>query len=93
MDFFKLGMLVALGLIAHLFGKMRELRKTEKTMTFRKHFAAHPYQIGYSIVSATAASSAMYQYGELTPITAVGIGYMADSIMDKISNRTAMALR
>jgi len=93
MHFAMLGLLVALGLAAHLFGKMRELRKAEKTLTMKRHFQAHPYQIGYSIASAAAAGIALAYHGELTPLTAVGVGYMADSILDKISDRTKQALR
>jgi len=88
-----LAMLVFGGLAAHFLGKLMELRRTEKTLTLKRYVRAHPYQIMYSVVAAAIAGTAMGYYEELTPITAIGAGYMCDSILDKISKRTQSALR
>lgn len=93
MDLIIYALLLLGGLLGHFLSKFRELRKTEQTLTMKKYIAAHPYQIAYSTISAVTAAAALWHYGELTAITAVGIGYMADSIMDKITNRTNTALR
>lgn len=88
-----LGLLVLGGLAAHFLGKLMELRRSDTTLTLRRYVSAHPYQLMYSCVAAAIAGVAMGFYGELTPITAIGAGYMCDSILDKISKRTESALR
>ena len=92
-DFLVMALLVAGGLLGHFLGKLKELRKTEPSLTVRRYIQARPYQLAYSAVSAVVAAVALWHYGELTAITAVGVGYMSDSILDKIGNRTTNALR
>lgn len=92
-QFIVLGLLVVGGLAGHFLAKFMELRKTEPTLTLAHYIRAHPYQLAYSSISAAVAALALWNYGELTAITAVGVGYMCDSILDKIGNRTQRALR
>jgi hypothetical protein len=93
MNVYVLGFLVAGGLAAHLLMKVIELRRSEASITLVSYLKAYPYTSLYSVVAAAVAGVAMYHYNELTPITAVGVGYMSDSIMDKITKRTAAAVK
>lgn len=92
-DLFVYAILLIGGLLAHFLMKFRELRKSEQTLTLKQYVKANPYQIAYSTVSAFTVAVALWHYGELTAITAAGVGYMADSVMDKFTNRTTAALR
>lgn len=93
MNIYVLAFLVAGGLLAHLLMKVIELRRVESSVTLGGYLKSHPYVSMYSVVAAAVAGVALYYYGELTPITAVGVGYMSDSIMDKITKRTQSAVR
>lgn len=93
MEMYLFAGLIVLGLIAHVLGKLMELRRADSTLTMKKYFQSHPYQSGYSLISAIAGGIVLHEYGELTVVTAIATGYMADSIMDKISSRTAGVLR
>lgn len=52
------------------------------------YFKGHPYQSLLSIVGALAGYAALSGSGELTLLTAYGMGYMADSAADTIGGRT-----
>ena len=93
MNYALLGLLAFGGLAAHFLGKLMELRRSEPTLTLLRYVKAHPYQLLYSIVAVAISVVAMWHYEELTPITAIGAGYMCDSILDKITKRTEAALR
>jgi len=88
-----LGILVLGGWLAHLLMKVIELRRIEPTVSLFNYLRGHPYVVAYSAIASAVAGVAIFHYGELTPLMAVGVGYMSDSIMDKITSRTELAVR
>lgn len=88
-----LAVMVVFGLAAHFLAKLIELRRTDPTLTAKRYWQARPYQVAYSVVSAAAAGFVLFRLGELTLLGALAVGYMSDSVMDKLTRRTDAALR
>lgn len=80
--------MLALGLLTHFLVDVIALRKADQSAGFREYWTANPYQSALSIVGAMAGYAVLHSAGELTLVTAYGVGYMANSVPDIIGKRT-----
>lgn len=85
--------MIVFGLLGHFLGKLAELRRSNPKLTLARYVDRNPYQIALSVVGAAAGGIALHAMGELTLVGALGVGYTADSLIDKLSSRTQAALR
>lgn len=77
------------GLAAHFLKHMSQQRVSGKPITPRAYWLAHPYHSALSVVGALAGYAALIEAGQLTGLTAFGVGYMANSMADVLGQRAA----
>ncbi len=51
-----------------------------------------PYKLALSIIGTVIGYAILYELGEVTALTAIGVGYMADSSVDRFGKITARKL-
>lgn len=80
------------GLASHFLKDMARLAKEGQPLGLLDYWGRFPYQSGISLVGAVAGFAALAEAGQLTGITAFGIGYMANSVADIIGKRAGERL-
>lgn len=80
--------MVAGGLLTHFLKDIVRIKKESGFITPKQYWAKHPYQTTLAIIGATVGFIALSSTGQLTPITAFGVGYMANSVADTIGKRS-----
>lgn len=80
--------MLVLGLATHFLVDVIALRKTDPSAGFKSYWTANPYQSALSIIGALVGYAVLDGMGELTLVTAYGVGYMANSVPDVIGKRT-----
>ncbi len=84
------GILCALGLLAHLLAVLAEMSHAAgKIVTPLEYIKKRPYKLSLAIIGAIVGYAALEQMGELTQLTAFGIGYMANDSIDRMGKITA----
>ena len=83
----EIGLLI-LGVVLHWVKKLAERRQeTGEVPDPIKAFWAQPYRIVWTSLLAVGAGVALYQMGELTPVTALVYGFSADSVAGMLKRR------
>lgn len=86
--------MLLLGLIAHFLKHLMKVKKDGGViLTPRQYWVKNPYHSSLALVGAVAGFIALLSLGQLTPILALGLGYMADSVPDAIGSRTLDKLK
>lgn len=81
--------MVICGLIVHFLKDLIRIKQeTDKLPSIKGYWREHPYQSLICIVGAVVGFIALFSTGQLTPITAFGVGYMANSVADTIGKRS-----
>lgn len=76
------------GLLTHFLKDIIRIKKESGFITLKQYWAKHPYQTALAIIGAIVGFIALSSTGQLTPITAFGVGYMANSVADTIGKRS-----
>ena len=85
--------LTALGLILHFLKAIIQIKVNKgKVISFRSYYLDNPHQTLFSISGAIVGYLLLFGTDELTRITALGIGYMADNVVDIIGQRSRTKL-
>ena len=80
----------ALGLLSHLIAVLSEMSKARgELVTPLKYFQDRPYKAATAIISAIIGYVVLQQSGELTLLTAFGVGVAANDFSDR-SGKIAM---
>lgn len=80
-----------LGHLIHLLKKVVEIRASGKRVGLVEFVKGRPYRTALGMAGSAAAMGYLFDSGEVTAMTALGIGYMADSGLAMLSNRKAGA--
>jgi hypothetical protein len=84
-------LMLALGLAAHYLKELvRMTGETGKKPAPLRYWTLYWPQTLLCAISAAAGFIALQEAGELTAVTAFGVGYMANSIADVIGKRTTV---
>lgn len=79
-----------LGLAAHFLKDMARIKRDEgRILTLKAYWAEHPNQTGLSLIGVAVGVVVLWQTGELSPLSAFGAGYMANSMADVLGKRSA----
>ena len=83
--------LCALGLLTHQIGILAEMSQARgvRVSPF-DYIRERPYKLSLSIIGAIIGYIVLQQSGELTLITAYGIGYMANDSIDRVGKMATM---
>lgn len=77
------------GLLTHFLKDMARIKaETGALMHPGDYVAEFPVQTALALVGALAGLGALHTTGELTAVTAYGVGYMANSVADIIGKRS-----
>lgn len=81
-------LMIVLGLMTHFLKDLIRIKnETGSPPNLIKYWKDNPYQTLLSIVSGAAGYFALMETGQLTALTAFGIGYMANSVADVLGKR------
>lgn len=81
-------LMVILGLLTHFLKDLIRIKQEEGAPpNIIKYWKDNPYQTLLSIVGALSGYFALLETGQLTALTAFGIGYMANSVADVLGKR------
>ena len=86
-DLFVLALLVLLGHAIHLLKKTVDLR-TEVDVTIIDLVKGRPYRTALGVCGSVAGAFVLWEMGQLTAVSALGIGYMADSGLSLLRQST-----
>lgn len=91
-EYFNIVMLLC-GLLAHYTSDMgRIYNETKILITPWEYWIRNPYQAVLCTIGAIVGYVGLYEYQELTPITAFSVGWMSNSIADKVGKRSINVL-
>jgi len=79
------------GMSSHFLKKLMQFRIEQgngSTNCPSQYFRHYPYQSALSVIGALAGYATLSSTGELSLLTAFGVGYMADSAADAIGGRS-----
>lgn len=80
--------MLVLGLLTHFLADMMRIRKEEgRFITLRQYWAAYPLQTAICVIGGMVGLVALDSAGELTALNAFGLGYISNSIADKVGKR------
>lgn len=79
-----------LGLLAHGLKKIMRVRRDGRAVTPWGYVARYPYQTLAALIGVVAGLAALHEMGQLTGITAFGVGYMANSVADLLEKRNPL---
>lgn len=79
--------MAALGLVMHFLKDMVQHRADDVTMTPVAYWRDHPYQTALAACGVVAGFVSLLETGQLSLITAFGVGYMANSAADIVGAR------
>lgn len=80
--------MVVLGLLTHFLKDLIRIKQENGVPpNIIEYWKANPYQTLLCVVGACAGYFALLETGQLTALTAFGIGYMANSVADVIGKR------
>ena len=83
-----------LGLLTHQLTILAEMSQSRKTrVTPFDYMRERPYKLSLSIIGAIIGYIVLQQMGELTLITAYGVGYMANDSIDRVGKMTSMRIK
>jgi len=86
--------LCLLGLLTNLLSILAEMSQARNCrVSPLTYINERPYKLSLSIIGAVIGYIVLDQMGELTLITAYGVGYMANDSIDRIGKMTAMKMR
>lgn len=86
--------LCCLGLIAHQLSILAEMSQADgKMITPLAYIKRRPYKFSLSVIGAIVGYVVLLQLGELTPITAFGVGYIANDSIDRVGKITAVKMQ
>ena len=88
----ELYLMTFLGLCSHYLKDIIRLRNEGQMMSLKQYWCKHPYQSLLTVVGAVVGFIALSSMEQLNPVTAFGIGYMANSVADTIGKRTVNKL-
>lgn len=78
-----------MGLFTHFLFDMIRIKKEEgKFLTLAQYWKEHPHQSVICVISMIVGLVILYSTGRLSPEGAYGVGYVANSLADKIGKRT-----
>ena len=77
-----------LGLATHFLKAMMEIKLSKADITFSEYWKTKPYQSLLSVIGCIVGYISLDSMGQLTSLTAFGVGYMANSMADIIGSRT-----
>lgn len=80
--------MLLLGLATHFIKAMMQIMKDGKPITPICYWRDYPYQSSLSLIGAVVGFVALRETGNLSLITAFGVGYMANSVADILGSRT-----
>lgn len=87
-------LLCILGLLTHQLTILAEMSQARnKRVTPFDYMRERPYKLSLSIIGAVIGYIVLSQMGELTLITAYGVGYMANDSIDRVGKITAMKIQ
>ena len=84
-------LMAVLGLLSHGLKKIMRVRKSGRAVTPWGYIGAYPYQTLTAIIGMVAGVSALHELGQLTGLTAFGVGYMCNSVADLLGNKNKKA--
>jgi hypothetical protein len=83
--------LLLLGLATHFIKTFAQIKNnTGRNVKFRTYYLSNPYQTLLCIIGALAGYAVFAGMNELTKLNAFMIGYMADSMMDILGQRSGI---
>ena len=80
--------MMLLGLAVHFIKVMMTIMKDGQPITPIAYWKDYPYQSALSLIGAVVGFVALKETGNLSLITAFGVGYMANSVADILGSRT-----
>ena len=76
------------GLALHFLKEMKRIRaESGRLIGPKEYFMQYPYQTTISMVSMFVALAVLHDANNLTTVTALGAGYISDSLADVIGKR------
>lgn len=85
--------MLILGIMIHqLLTMAKETKAQGKVVKLREHYKAHPYSSAATILLSIAGYFMLGSLGQLSHITALGIGYMGDSVGNTVTQLTKTAI-
>lgn len=80
------------GMASHFLKKLIETRNSGDDVDLIHYFKATPYQTALAVISGFVGFFALYGTAELTRMTAFGIGYMCNSVVDVLGKRSMSSI-
>lgn len=80
-------MMAMLGHLIHLLKKVVELRASGEQIGLVGFVQSRPYRTALGIAGSAAAMGYLFDSGDVTAMTALGFGYMADSGLSMLNQR------
>jgi hypothetical protein len=81
-------MMLVLGLLAHYLKELTRIAgETKRSPNLLGYWTSYWPQTLLCVVSAIAGFVALHEATQLTPVTAFGVGYMANSVADIMGKR------
>lgn len=81
--------MLTLGLASHYLKELARITKEDGKPPHPSHYwINYPYQSILSVTGSLAGFIMLYESGQISALTAFGIGYMADSAADIIGKRS-----
>ena len=85
-------LMLILGVLAHFFKALAQIRVNGHPINPIKYWLDHPYHSALTVIGAIVGYVALMETGQLTAINAFGIGFMANSVADVIGSRSTKVL-
>lgn len=83
--------MAVLGHLIHLLKKVVEVRASGQPVGLVGFVRERPYRTAMGVAGSAAAMGYMFDSGDVTAMTALGIGYMADSGLAMLDKRGKQA--
>lgn len=83
--------MAVLGHLIHLLKKVVEARASGQRIGLIEYIKERPYRTAMGMAGSAAAMGYLFDSGDVTAMTALGIGYMADSGLAMLGKREGRA--
>ena len=80
-------LMLAMGVLSHFMKALTQMKKDGMPTTPKEYWRENPYHSVMTLIGAVVGFVALFQMNELSPITAFGVGFMANSVADVIGSR------
>jgi len=79
--------LVVCGLLTHVLLDLVKLKRDGKPVSFWQYLKDQPYQTALSVIGCVAGYIVLNSIGELTLMTAYGLGTMSNLVAEKLGQK------